>query len=432
MLSKDIILRFLFFSVILMVEIFGNLQTNLIISFCVGIFLFSNYKQKVPKHIFILISSLIIVFLIGFLGFIFRLENLYTFVKDIIFFIKPIAFIILGYYLVTVIKDKKFIFNLIITLAIILSIYHICVVFYFVGTTGILNINSIRNYSGKSNIIEMLAILILINKNSHLFLKGIFLKFKYLFLLLLFGSFILYFSRNMLVSVFIMGLAMNGYFRLSLKRMKTFFSIILILGLSYSTLFLFDIKRDAEGIEGFFYKLKIAPTELVTDDKIDKNTSHDILWDKWRGYESKLALNQTTNGFFSFLIGNSFGSLVDLKFEAPLGDEDMRYIPIIHSGYLFVFFKTGILGLFSYVLFIFYLLNFANHRIMSNSAFLVTNMIAAFGAYYFISSITITGIYNIEDSFTLFLGGFLGIYSYYAKSSGTDSKLKINPILNKQ
>lgn len=429
--SKDNILKFLFFFVILIVEIFGNLQTNLLISACAGVFLLVNREQKVSKHFLIILSLLGLVFIIGFAGFIFKLQNLYTFIKDIIFFIKPIAFLSLGYFFVKGIKDKKFIFNLIITVALILAIYHISIVSYFVGTTGNLNINSIRNYSGKANIIEMLAILVLINKNSFLFLKNVFLRFKYLFLILLIASFILYFSRNMLVSIFIMGLAMNGYFRLSLKRMKAFFSIILVLGLSYSTLFLFDIKRDAEGIEGFFYKLKIAPTELVTDDKIDKNTSHDILWDKWRGYESKLALSQTTNGFFSFFIGNSFGSLVDLKFEAPLGDENMRFIPIIHSGYLFVFFKTGLIGLCCYALFIIYLINFANHKIINNYSFLVTNMVVAFGAYYFLSSITITGVYNIEDSFTLFLGGFLGMYHYF-KNHELNAKSYSSLNLNEQ
>lgn len=425
MLKKDNVLKFLFFSVILVVEIFGNLQTNLVISLFVGVFIFKKERLIIPKYFFVIVGILVSIFIIGLIGFLFTFDNYFTFLKDIIFFIKPIAFIILGFYFISNIKDKKYIFNLVILLAILLSIYHISLVSYFVGTTGGFNIISVRNYSGKSNIIEMLAILILINNNSNLFLNRIFKSFKYLILPLIIVSFILYFSRNTLVAILIMALATNGYLRLTLKRMKVFFLIIIVLTLSYCTLFLFDLKRDADGLEGFFYKLKIAPTELLTDDKIDKDTSHDILWDKWRGYESKLAISQTKNNFFSLLFGNGFGSLVDLKFEAPLGEDGMRYIPIIHSGYLFVFFKTGLLGLLCYIFFILYIINFANYKFEDKESFFVINTIAALGSYYLFSSVTITGIYNIEDSFTLFLGAFLGLYYFY-KKKGSLEKMAVS------
>ena len=47
----------------------------------------------------------------------------------------------------------------------------------------------------------------------------------------------------------------------------------------------------------------------------------------------------------SYIIGTGYGSLVNLKFKAPLGNEDMKYISRLHNGYVFVFYKTGIFGL---------------------------------------------------------------------------------------
>ena len=54
----------------------------------------------------------------------------------------------------------------------------------------------------------------------------------------------------------------------------------------------------------------------------------------------------------SYFFGNGYGSLVNLKFKAPLSKEGMRYISVLHNGYMFVFYKTGIIGLLLYLFFL--------------------------------------------------------------------------------
>ena len=57
--------------------------------------------------------------------------------------------------------------------------------------------------------------------------------------------------------------------------------------------------------------------------------NHKDLWDHWRGYEAKRAFALMEQYPSSFIIGTGQGSLVNLKFEAPLtGDKNkgLKYI----------------------------------------------------------------------------------------------------------
>jgi len=99
--------------------------------------------------------------------------------------------------------------------------------------------------------------------------------------------------------------------------------------------------------------------------------------------------------------------LVDLKFKVYLGDSEMRYIPIIHNGYVLVFFKTGIIGFFIYLLFLVNMYLFAYVEISSEKSKIINNLISGFGVYFFFSSLIISGIYNNEDFYMFFVGALL-------------------------
>jgi len=79
----------------------------------------------------------------------------------------------------------------------------------------------------------------------------------------------------------------------------------------------------------------------------------------WRGFESYLALKtMDAGGLAHWLFGYGFGAVVDLGFLIELGsDVPLSAIPIMHNGYVYVLYKTGIAGLAAYVLF--YLANVA-------------------------------------------------------------------------
>ena len=135
-------------------------------------------------------------------------------------------------------------------------------------------------------------------------------------------------------------------------------------------------------------------------------TNHADLWDHWRGYEAKRALALMEEKPSSYLLGMGYGSLVNLKFYAPLSDnpsdKGLKYISELHNGYAYVFYKTGIMGVFLYLLFFVGLYK----KIYFNKQF-VTIFISAIGIAFLFTTITITGIYNTKDTIVFILGGLL-------------------------
>jgi len=323
--------------------------------------------------------------------------------KDIAYFIKPILMLFIGYALIHRIKDRKFIFKVINSAGIAFAAYHI-IRFLSFQELFHSSINTIRNTVGLSNHIELLALVFLLLGIKYpsiaVIKKG---RIRNLILLLLITSFIFYFSRTMWVAILLILLASFGYAKISLKALKYIGLLVVLVGSFYIYLFSIEIERDKPGISSFLYKMKIAPEEIFSP-KIDLN-NHEALWDHWRAYEAKMAFDQTES--LQNIWGKGFGSLVDLKFIAPLSDEGMRYISHLHNGYAMLYYKTGVLGLIFYILFVlnFYLYTFK--RKVNTSEFPIRNLIAAIGIYLIFSTLTITGAYNISEIYVLVLGGLL-------------------------
>ncbi|MFY7810549.1 MAG: hypothetical protein ACOVQ2_02345, partial [Flavobacterium sp.] len=162
------------------------------------------------------------------------------------------------------------------------------------------------------------------------------------------------------------------------------------------------IERNGKGIEAFLYKIKIAPEEIFQS-KIDRE-NHVDLWDHWRGYEAKRALALMDKEKSSYIIGMGFGSLVNLKFYAPLTEDNkgLKYISELHNGYIYVFYKLGLIGLLFYLFFLIYLYNFIYLKKTFESIF-----ISIIGLFYLYTTLTITGIYNNKDTLIFILGALL-------------------------
>jgi hypothetical protein len=112
----------------------------------------------------------------------------------------------------------------------------------------------------------------------------------------------------------------------------------------YGYLYSVKIDRGKPGLEAFLYKIKIAPEEIFKTN-IDRD-NHKELWDHWRGYEAKRALATMEDKPSSYVFGTGYGSLVNLKFKAPLSTTDkegLKFISELHNGYPYVLYKTGII-----------------------------------------------------------------------------------------
>lgn len=382
-----------------------------------SLFLLNKSRLKISTDFITAILPLFFLLFIGSILSFFYSYKYWDIGKDIAYFLKPILLLFIGYALIHSIKDKLFLFKAFIYLAIAFAFLHLYKLITFPDLFNT-SLNTIRNQTGLSNHVELFALVFLFlgfkYPKIQVFSRN---KITYSVLTLLILSFILYFSRTMWVAIFLLLLAAFGYAKISIKAIKYIGLFILLIGSFYIYLFSIEIDRDEAGISAFLYKMKIAPEEIFLP-KVDLN-DHAALWDHWRAYEAKMAFDQMDK--IDHIFGRGFGSLVDLHFIAPLNDEGMRYISYLHNGYVMIYYKTGVIGLLFYLLFLLNLYLFTFYKKNINTAIPINNFITAISLYFVFSSLIITGIYNLEDVYIYALGGLLALYDKH-------NMVKINTI----
>lgn len=391
--------------------IFESTEFNALTSLLVFSILFLDKKIKLSRTLISTIAPLGLIVIVGVLSSLFYPKTGIDFFKDIILFIKPILYILIGYYSAVKIRDKQFLFRAVIMVAILFATYHVIEVTLYVINNP-MEINKIRSVGGKANFIELFSLVImLLNRKHQIISKPV--KYATLVKMLLIISFILYFSRTMLVGLIILTIAINGYLKLTKKGLNYMFGILLSVSILYIILYSIDIERGAKGIEGFAYKIKIAPTEIFASE-INQN-DHSDLWDNWRGYEVVKAFEElkATPYGIGYFNGKGFGALIDLEFVAPLNKEGIQYIPKIHNGFVNVIFKTGFIGLLLYLLFLIFVYIQAYKTSKTKREILFNNAISGIGIYFVFTSFIISGIYNQGDIFTLVLGWLLYLQHNY-------------------
>lgn len=361
------------------------------------------FYTKVSKKLFQSILFLIIIFSIGLFSSFLQKKTLYDFTKDLVYFLTPILSFVSGYFIAKRIEKLSLFLKVIIYVTTLFSIVHLFLIFSQINFADS-TISDIRKVGGISNIIEVFVLIILIGSYKYEFLDVVRNKLlKKLILVIFLSSFTLYFSRTMFVSMLIFLLAIYGHLKITSKGIKYIVIILLFFTLFYTYLFSVKLDRGKPGLESFLYKMKIAPSEIFTPiRKIDPN-NYAYLWDHWRAYEATVAIDQI-NTLPTFFIGKGYGALIDLKIKVNLGGTEMRYIPSIHNGYIFVFFKTGVLGLVFYFLFLINIYLSAYYKASSKKIMVINYLIAGIGVHFLFTSLIINGIYNIEEIFVFILG----------------------------
>jgi hypothetical protein len=180
------------------------------------------------------------------------------------------------------------------------------------------------------------------------------------------------------------------------------FSILLVTGIVFlGYLQTLDLSISSSGLESFLYKIRMAPSELFFDET--QNTSFRYLYDHWRGYEAYLVLEGID--VRNILLGSGFGALLDLRGEFYLGRNLFRFIPIIHNGYVFMLFKTGVIGLSVFFLF---LINSYKLLFWRKSDSMVLALLAmSIISFWIFSTFIVTGIHNQGEFISVLFGGFV-------------------------
>ncbi|KGO92702.1 O-antigen ligase family protein [Flavobacterium subsaxonicum] len=325
--------------------------------------------------------------------------------KDIFHFIKPLTGILLGYIIFKKINNFKLFIRAVIIAAILSACIHFYVLAFMVRFRG--GIEDIREFT-KDNFLELFALFFLIYfkkfEGSNILFKKIYLRAAILFLTV---SCITYFSRTMIIMWVVLMVSVYGLTKITTQTIRFFVICGISTGLLYLYLFSANISRGKPGIEGFLYKIKMAPEEVFKT-KIDRDNKAD-LWDHWRGYEAKRAIALMNSQPESYIFGTGMGSLVNLKFYAPLTGEPkgIRYISELHNGYIYILYKTGFIGILIYL---FMLARWYGY--IYKKFTLLNIVVSAIGLEYLVSTVTISGIYNTRDAIIFILGGAL----YYANS----------------
>ena len=390
-----------FYSILFIFVVFAQMylasfKANVFLQIIIlGIYCFYE-KLSFDRNFVKIISPIFLLFLLPFVGMLFHKNFFYDVIKDIFHFIKPLLGIGIGYLFYKKINNFKIFVKSIVLIGLASAVLHFIIIIVFSKTN---TVSEIREF-GRDNFLELFSLLFLVFYNK-LEKELLFTNKTTQFLIgtMLAISNLLYLSRTMVVVAIICTISVFGLSIITTKTIK--FMLLSTAALALFYFYLFSIKLERES---FLYKVKIAPSELFKT-HIDRN-NHADLWDHWRGYEAKRALALMDQNPSSYVFGCGYGSLVNLKFYAPLSDnpldKGLKHISELHNGYAYILYKTGIIGIFFYLLFFVELYK----KIYFNKQF-VTIFISAIGIVFLFTTLTITGIYNTKDTIVFILGGLL-------------------------
>jgi hypothetical protein len=290
------------------------------------------FSKSYVKHLL----PFILLLILGFAGTFLHKYKIFNIIKDITHFIKPLTGFLIGYILFRKINDFRVFAKTIVTASVLSAVIHLGIVAILLKLNAN-TIHEIREFT-RDNFLELFGLLFVFAYRR--FYREPLFKSRIYYvvaIVLLFLSISLYFSRTMIIAGIILAVSVLGFTKINSTSLKLIAFMFVATGLFYTYLYNTNIRRDAPGIEGFFYKVKIAPAE-VFETNINRD-NHADLWDHWRGYEAKRAFELMKESPSSFIFGTGHGSLVNLRFFAPLtGDrKGIRYISELHNGYMYVF-----------------------------------------------------------------------------------------------
>lgn len=408
------IYRTIFVLFLLAQILFPSVEIVVVMSLVLSFSLLIEKRIHIPKPIFHILVLLGVLIGIGFVVSLFSSHELYDVIRDIIHFSKPFLLIFSGFLLLRKINDTSFFIKVVVYVSLLFAVKHLFVLATSTYVRG--TIEELRLLAGGGNFIEVIGLLFL-----YVFYKKPILNItrstKMIFMAIIAISIFFYFSRTSLLAILILFLSVYGYTILSRKAFEYSVLGVIVLGLLYGYLFTLDLDPDKKGIENFFYKIKNAPAEVFTTPKEYDSNNHKEIFDHWRGYEAMMALRKMEEDQWSYVFGKGFGSLIDLGFKAPIGGEDgLRYIPHFHNGYVYVFFKTGAIGIFFYLLIMYSMYKRGYVFAENDTAKIMNRFISGMGLYFIITTFVITGLYNLGEISVFLTGCFYGL-SYKIKEN---------------
>lgn len=399
LLNKANLNQFLF-TVCVIVPFFNIYELSFVVWMTAILFTIkNNYSLEFVKYL----TSFVIIFLLAIVVGLYYDYSLYFTIRDITYLLKPISGLLLGYQLFH--KSIKNPFQFIVYAGVSIATYHLILVGYGVVFEGARNVRDIRFYGGYFNDFEVYTLVLLIFKEK--FNLEFSKKKSIIFLTILAVSSFFYLARTNFIQFVILIMAIKGLFVLNKKSLTIITAVIVLTISGYTAIYYYNPVRNGKGIDEFLYKIKMAPSEAFST-KINRDDWKQF-HDNYRSYENIRTVQQLSHNS-TLLFGEGMGSQVDLKQKVYLGDMEMRYISILHNGYMTVLLKTGLVGLFIYLysIFFFFRRNTYTHPNLIN----IHDLFIGTGVFLIFSNWVFMGFYNLIDTKTLLIG-FLFAYKIH-------------------
>ena len=363
-------------------------------------------QKKYSFEILKVIIPYIIILIIAFVShFRYKDTELYFVFRDITYLSKPIIGFLVGYQLFK--YNHKFAMNLIVNTAVFIALLHIYTIFSAIVIHHARTVADLRFYSGYFSDYEIYAVLFL------LFYKEFGLDYsrkKFLLYTTIVGfSALMYLSRTNFLQVLILYLALKGILAVNRKSIMIFATLFITGIVAYSAVVNSNPRRSAKGFEGLLYKIQVAPLEPFKT-QINRKDYKDFN-DNYRSYENIQTIRQVSNdGTMAVLFGRGLGSKIDLKQYVYLGDMRLRFISILHNGFMIVFLKSGLVGIFVYLYTIIFF--FINRKSNVPMVRMINLLFLGTGIFLFISNWVFLGFYNLTESKSILIGLLIAYRKY--------------------
>ncbi len=388
---------YLLFIVCIVVPYLNNYELTFVVwSSATLVSLSNRYSLSILKQVACFVAILTIAFVMMF----FNDYEAYYIIRDITYLLKPIFGLLLGYQLCK--KNAKNFFSLLLNTGLIIAILHIIILITAVIVFKASSVNEIREYGGYFSDFEIYALIIAI------FYKKFDIDFSKrkisLYITIIGFSAFMYLARTNFLQFIILFLAMKGYFRITKRSVIVVSSMIAFMIVGYSAVLYSNPKRNGKGFEAMLYKIKIAPIEPFKT-KINRDDWRDFN-DNYRSYENIMTVRQMArDGYAGMIFGKGIGSKVDLKQKVYLGSMELRYISFLHNGFMTVFLKAGLIGIFIYL----FSISLFFKKVKSDNKMVqsLNLLFLGSGIFLIISSWVFMGLYNLLDSKSMLLGAFI-------------------------
>ncbi|OYQ33309.1 hypothetical protein CHU92_13025 [Flavobacterium cyanobacteriorum] len=344
----------------------------------------------------LLASYLLILLIAVIVSFFYKYEFFFR-IRDITYLSKPVIGFLIGYQLCR--RNFQNAFPLIINTGLFIALCHLAMILVALLYYHARTVADLRMYAGYFSDYEIYTLVFLIFHREF----GIKMsRRKWLFYTaVLATSSFLYLARTNFIQFAVLILAIKGYFALTPKAIKIFTGMAVFLVVGYLAVLSTNPRRKAEGFEGFLYKIKVAPlepfkTKVNRFDYIEFN-------DNYRSHENIMTVRQVTaDGIIPTFFGKGIGSQVDLKQKVYLGDMELRYISILHNGFMIVFLKAGIIGVLIYLYTIIFF--FKKKKSTSTTIKKINLLFIGTGIFLLISNWVFLGFYNLTESKSVLIG----------------------------